>query len=423
MSKRKSVESVKFVESIKSVGKRNAGYQPASEMSSKSVESGESRVSEKTSFWRSLGKMERIFVIGLIGLLSLSVFGFVGSKISFFAKDESGRMKDEFSTNATPSNASNALTPNALNPVTTTATPVLSKEYIYAGSRLLNVSDAGAEAAPPADLAVWRPSNGTFYVLGGPGSAQTFSQWGTNGDIPVPGDFDGDGKTDFSIYRPTTGVWWIVKSTDNSYYSVQFGAACTPPNGCDKVAPADYDGDGKTDAAVFRPDNGTWYILQSGSGNSFYSQQFGLPTDVPAPADYDGDGRADIGVWRDSNKTFYSNGSSNGQLAVSGEQLAVSGSKPISADYDGDGRADYAIRSGNNWIIKNSSNNQTNTIPWQQSTDIAVQNDYDGDGKVDIATWNNSTGIWSIKQSGNNLTRTTQWGMSGDIPVPAFYRR
>ncbi|MFN0141537.1 MAG: hypothetical protein ACKVQW_15805, partial [Pyrinomonadaceae bacterium] len=57
-------------------------------------------------------------------------------------------------------------------------TPQLSKEYIHAGSRLLAVEDVNATAAPPADLAVWRPSNGMFYVLGGPGSQQTYYQWG-----------------------------------------------------------------------------------------------------------------------------------------------------------------------------------------------------------------------------------------------------
>ncbi len=377
----------------------------------------------QTGFWRSLGKMERIFAIGLVALLSLSVFGFVGSKIS--------------SSFSSPNLATseNTLTPNAQNPNSVTpnplpsTTPTLSKEFLYAGSRLLAVEDANANAAPPADLAVWRPptdpnQNGVYYILGGPGSTQVSFPWGAIGDIPVPGDFDGDGKTDFSIYRPSSGTWWIVKSSDNSYYAVQFGAACTPPNGCDKVAPADYDGDGKTDAAVYRPANGTWYMLLSGNGNSFYSQQFGLSTDLPAPGDYDGDGKADIGVWRDSNKTFYSSNSSSGQWSAVGGLTATSNNTPISGDYDGDGRADYAVRSGNNWIIKNSSNNQLNTIAWQTSAEIAVQNDYDGDGKVDIATWNNSTGIWSIRQSGsNNSTRTVQWGMTGDIPVPAYYRR
>jgi hypothetical protein len=201
------------------------------------------------------------------------------------------------------------------------------------------------------------------------------------GDVPVPGDFDGDGKTDFSIFRPSTGIWWVVKSSDNTSYSIAFG------DGSDKVAPADYDGDGK----------------------------------------------ADIGVWRDSNKTFYSSGSSSGQLSVVSGQSASGNNTPVSADYDGDGRADYAIRNGNNWIIKNSTNNQTNTITWQNANDLSVQNDYDGDGKVDIAVWRpanspanvTDAGNWFIRQSTKigqaTELRQVAWGTTGDIPVP--YRR
>ena len=104
--------------------------------------------------------------------------------------------------------------------------------------------------------------------------------------------------------------------------------------------------------------------------------------------------------------------------------VSQSSTQPVSADYDGDGKADHAIRNGANWIIRQSSNGQTITVPWQQSSDIAVQNDYDADGKADIATWRNSNGNWYIRQSANrNSLRQVQWGVPGDIPTPAFYRR
>jgi hypothetical protein len=69
------------------------------------------------------------------------------------------------------------------------------------------VEDAGASAIPPADLAVWRPSNGNWYCLGGFGSQQFVAAWGMNGDMPAQGDYDNDGKTDLAIFRPSTGTW------------------------------------------------------------------------------------------------------------------------------------------------------------------------------------------------------------------------
>jgi spore coat protein A, manganese oxidase len=420
MSNKKSSKSF---ESIKSGENRNVGCQPASENS----------IKLETSFWRSLGKSERIFVVGLVALLSLSVFGFVGSKIS-----SSFSSQNIATTENSGTSSPNTLTPNALNTVTTTATPVLSKEYVYAGSRLVAVEDANANAAPPADLAVWRPSSGMWYVLGGvAGSAQTGYGWGQQGDLPAPGDYDGDGKTDFSIVRPSTtngaGVWWIVKSSTNTYYSIAFGSICPPPTTCDKIAQADYDGDGKTDPAVFRSSDGTWYIQPSGGSGGYYGVTFGVATDIPAPADYDGDGKADIGVWRNSNTTFYSANSSNGAVetkvvAPPSTPAPNPNSTPISGDYDGDGRADYAIRNGANWIIRNSSNGQIQpAIAWQNASDLAVQNDYDGDGKVDIAVWNTTNGNWFIRQSTKigqaTELRQVAWGTTGDIPVPAYYRR
>lgn len=297
-------------------------------------------------------------------------------------------------------------------------TPQLSKEYIYAGSRLLAVEDANANAAPPADLAIWRPSTGTWWVMGGQGSQQTVQGWGLSTDKTVQGDYDGDGKTDFSVFRPSTGEWYVLRSSDGGWSVWTWGLST------DKLAPADYDGDGKTDQAVFRPSDTTWYIIQS-SNQSFVFQPYGLSTDTPAPADYDGDGRADLAVWRSSDNTFYSKNSSNN--VFNSIAFTQSSTDPVSSDYDGDGKADYAIRSGNNWMVRKSSNSQTDTIPWQSSGDVAVQNDYDGDGKVDIAVWRGSTGIWYIRQSASvgtsNELRQVQWGASGDIPVPAFYRR
>lgn len=316
-----------------------------------------------------------------------------------------------------PKNASSSWNPFAA-PLPT-PTPQLSKEYIYAGSRLLAVEDAGANAAPPADLAVWRPSSGIWYVLGGPGSQQTSYEFGTAGDVPMPGDYDGDGKTDFAVFRPSTQYWYIVNSSTSTISQYPFGTSGDTP------VTSDFDGDGKTDAAVFRSDTpsaglATWYVLNS-SGIGVSTIQFGLNSDEPSPADFDGDGKADIAVWRNSNNTFYSIDSSTQTLAQA--NMASSG-EPVSADFDGDGKANYAILSGNSWKIMNSAITSVSSVTWQNSGDIPVQNDYDGDGIVDIAVWRSSNGNWYIRQSasGNSL-RQVQWGTAGDLPVPAYFRR
>ena len=303
-------------------------------------------------------------------------------------------------------------------PAMPSSTPQLSKEYVYAGSRLLAVEDANASAVPPADLAVWRPSNGYWYVFGGPGSQQTIYGFGQRDDIPLQGDFDGDGKTDFAAFRPDDTTWYIVYSSTQSLFQMSYG------NSDDVPAVADYDGDGRSDIAVYRASNGTWYIYQSSTlaTNTFQYSYVGQAGDQVSPADYDGDGKADPGLWSPGSPgTFYIRKSSDGQTQAL--NLASTG-QPVSCDYDGDGKADFAVLSGNVWTIRSSITGINSTTTWESSGDIPVQNDYDGDGKCDIAVWRSSNGNWYIRKSGSsNALRQEHWGTSGDIPVPAYYRR
>ncbi len=299
-------------------------------------------------------------------------------------------------------------------------TPQLSKELIYSGSKLISVVDANAVAAPPADIAVWRPSTGDWWVMGQAGSQQVTQTWGMNLDKPVPGDYDGDGKTDFSIFRPSNGNWYIIYSAGGGN-QIPFGLQD------DEVAQADYDGDGRTDAAIYRPSTGTWYVSRS-SDSSWMVQEFGTTSDTPVPADYDGDGRADFAFWRSGEAKFYILRSSNGQMQTI--TFGQAGDFPVPGDYDGDGRADAAVWRGGvyQWHILYSSTGTTEGFTFgDPNSDVYVQNDYDGDGKVDRAFWRPSTGVWHIVQSSKrgqpDEVRLVQWGIAGDIPVPAYYRR
>lgn len=116
-------------------------------------------------------------------------------------------------------------------------------------------------------------------------------------------DFDGDGRTDISVFRPSEGTWYVMQSGTNTFTATPFGAAG------DKLVPGDYDGDGRTDFAIYR--GGSWHIRQSSDGLDLISQ-WGLITDKPVPGDYDGDGRTDIAVYRDG--VWYTVRSSNGSF-------------------------------------------------------------------------------------------------------------
>ena len=218
-------------------------------------------------------------------------------------------------------------------------------------------------------------------------------------------DFDGDGKGDISVFRPTGGFWYLLNSS-TGFTGFQFGDVN------DKVVPADYDGDGKTDVAVFR--GGTWYIQRSQLG--FYGVAFGNPDDIPVPADYDGDGKADVAVFRPSNGSWYLLRS---QLGFTGTSFGQNGDRPVPADYDGDGKTDIAVNRNGTWYIQQSLLGFTG-ITFGDGADKCVPADYDGDGKADIAVFRPSNGVWYIQRSQLGFTGIA-FGFGTDLPVPADY--
>jgi hypothetical protein len=268
-----------------------------------------------------------------------------------------------------------------------------------------------------ADIAVFRPSSGTWFII--PSSTPTsfrIQQWGAFGDIPVPGDYDGDGKTDIAVWRPSTGTWFIIPSSNPSAPIIkQWGTQGDIP------VPGDYDGDGKTDIAVWRPSTGTWFIIPSSNPSAPIIKQWGTQGDIPVPGDYDGDKKTDIAVWRPSTGTWFIIPSSNPSAPII-QQWGAQGDIPVLGDYDGDGKKDIAVwrSSTGTWFIIASSNPSSPILrQWGTSGDTPEPGDYDGDGKTDIAVWRPSTGTWFIIPSATPTNFTvTQWGTIGDEPLP-----
>ena len=264
------------------------------------------------------------------------------------------------------------------------------------------------------DPAVFRPADKVWYLLG---SQNGFSaaQFGVSSDVLVPADYDGDGKTDLAVVRTNADnslTWFILRSRDG-FIAFNFGLAG------DKPTPADYDGDGKADVSVFRPSNGFWYRLNSGSNNSFSGAQFGVSEDVPVAADYDGDGKADLAVWRPSNGAWYLLNSRDGFAAA---QFGTNGDKPTVGDYDGDGKSDLAVfRPSTNVWYSFKSRDGFAAAQWGTAGDKLVPGDYDGDGRTDIAVWRPSDGVFYILNAAANQPSFVQFGTNGDLPVAAAY--
>jgi hypothetical protein len=255
-----------------------------------------------------------------------------------------------------------------------------------------------------SDLSVFRPSDNKWYVVRSTEGIIAV-EWGLAGDKIVPGRYDGDNKTDYAVFRPSEGKWYILGTNGFTISTVQWGLAGDTP------VVGDFNGDGRNDPAVFRPSESRWYVY------GVATQDWGLAGDLPVPGDYNGDGTTDFGVFRPSTGQWFIATTTG---VVTTVNWGLNGDKPVPADYDGDGRDDFAVwrPSEGKWYIVRSGSGIIDTVSWGLNGDIPAPGDFDGDGRADLAIYRNGT--WHQLRSNNTIV-VQDWGLSGDVPVPSAY--
>jgi hypothetical protein len=284
-----------------------------------------------------------------------------------------------------------------------------------AAAAVLVVTAAGFAAAACVQDAkeltylMYRPASGVWYEQS---DACSFSavRLGEKGDVLVPADYDGDRIVDMATWNPISGLWTIRHSSSGKIETHYINATGSKQQMSNTPVPADYDGDGRADIAVWHAGSGEWTVAASTGGRR--TVQLGGMGDVPVPADYDGDGRADLSVFRAVNNTW-SIVESNSGKAVAIDVAASGVLAP--ADYTGDGKADIAFFNKGNWFIRDSGTGEIEVQNFGLESSMAVPADYDNDGIVDLAVY--TDGKWFVLLSSGDGIVGMEIGNDGDIPV------
>ncbi len=298
---------------------------------------------------------------------------------------------------------------------------------------LLGASPAGRQpttveqtAAPVASqLGVF--NGGTWFADrngdSGFDPATEIAGWGSPGNTPVVGDWNGDGLDDLGVF--SGGTWFLDRNGDRAFDPateiVGWGiAGWTPVVG-------DWNGDGMTDLGAVTPES-VWFLDLNGDFTFDPATEmvgWGSPGDIPMPADWNGDGRDELAVYSGGVWFIDFNGNRQFDPATDIKGWGVAGWTPVTGDWNGDGVADLgAVTPESTWFVDiNGDFNfdpATDIVGWGSPGDGPVPADWNGDGRDEVAVF--SSGTWFIDYNGDRMwdpaTEIKGWGSPGDSAQP-----
>jgi hypothetical protein len=289
--------------------------------------------------------------------------------------------------------------------------PIVAGEYVREPEPRSQSPEMDYDGDGKSDHCVYRPSTGTYFQNRSTSGFYSLV-WGGPLFKPLHGDIDGDGITDNGLVVDLGGYyyWYITRSSDGILYSRMWGMTG------DDIVIADYNGNGRDEIAVYRA--GAWFVLDESDAG--YPVYWGLVGDVAVPRDYDGDGRDDFAIWRPSDGMWWilNSGYTEGfaDNYYSAIQWGLPGDQPVPADWTGDGRADPAVfrpALGMRFTRDVISGEYTAT-QWGLPGDVPMVGDYNGDGTLDFTVYRDYLGMWYHNYR-NGQTAATQFGLPGDL--------
>lgn len=277
-----------------------------------------------------------------------------------------------------------------------------------------------------ASVMVFRPTDGTWYALSSLINQSPYARpWGMNGDVAIAADFRGNGYSQTAAIRNENGQkMWYIGNGGASFQAIPWGLPT------DKPVVGDFDRDGKADVGVIRnsPNGYLWYIRKSDTGSMSVSN-FGTTGDRPVLGDFDGDRLTEVTVVRNtqSGLMWYMlksdfEGQQGEYTTFAAIQFGTASDMPAAEDFDGDGKTDVAVfrPSNGTWYILRSSDGQVQSTQFGMAGDKPQPGDYDGDEKADIAVYRPSTGAWYFLKSSTGTQQGVYWGQPNDIPVSSL---